>query len=299
MKRVSEECELCRNLKRRKIPKKKVEGADHTAYMIGESISIDFTRWFEDGSIEGEHVGLLAQINNTGYPMGITLKDHTEVIDALDTIYKYMRTKLGVSLIHIHADCDSLWYSVEGAQECLGKVARWCYHHVVDLTTNSPGISQQNGVIESTMSKVMALTSIQLRCAYLDIVFWARSFKHAVCLIGRRPWLHSKLKCLVESVTKIPFVVTFKEMVDMSVFAAPFGSMTIQGEGSMAQPVKASSMKSMGHFGLFMGIPQNKGFLTFSLVTLKVRNKYNVKFSRDLTKRPMLLRDAGLFSPVK
>ena len=298
MKRVSEDCELCRNLKRRKIPKKKVEGADHTAYMIGESISIDFTRWFEDGSIEGEHVGLLAQINNTGYPMGITLKDHTEVIDALDTIYKYMRTKLGVSLIHIHADCDSLWYSVEGAQECLGKVARWCYHHVVDLTTNSPGISQQNGVIESTMSKVMALTSIQLRCAYLDIVFWARSFKHAVCLIGRRPWLHSKLKCLVESVTKIPFVVTFKEMVDMSVFAAPFGSMTIQGEGSMAQPVKASSMKSMGHFGLFMGIPQNKGFLTFSLVTLKVRNKYNVKFIRDLTKRPMLLKDAGLFSPV-
>jgi len=298
MKRVSEDCELCRNLKRRKIPKKKVEGADHTAYMIGESISIDFTRWFEDGSIEGEHVGLLAQINNTGYPMGITLKDHTEVIDALDTIYKYMRTKLGVSLIHIHADCDSLWYSVEGAQECLGKVARWCYHHVVDLTTNSPGISQQNGVIESTMSKVMALTSIQLRCAYLDIVFWAKSFKHAVCLIGRRPWLHSKLKCLVESVTKIPFVVTFKEMVDMSVFAAPFGSMTIQGEGSMAQPVKASSMKSMGHFGLFMGIPQNKGFLTFSLVTLKVRNKYNVKFIRDLTKRPMLLKDAGLFSPV-
>ena len=298
MKRVSEDCELCRNLKRRKIPKKKVEGADHTAYMIGESISIDFTRWFEDGYIEGEHVGLLAQINNTGYPMGITLKDHTEVIDALDTIYKYMRTKLGVSLIHIHADCDSLWYSVEGAQECLGKVARWCYHHVVDLTTNSPGISQQNGVIESTMSKVMALTSIQLRCAYLDIVFWARSFKHAVCLIGRRPWLHSKLKCLVESVTKIPFVVTFKEMVDMSVFAAPFGSMTIQGEGSMAQPVKASSMKSMGHFGLFMGIPQNKGFLTFSLVTLKVRNKYNVKFIRDLTKRPMLLKDAGLFSPV-
>ena len=217
MKRVSEDCELCRNLKRRKIPKKKVEGADHTAYMIGESISIDFTRWFEDGSIEGEHVGLLAQINNTGYPMGITLKDHTEVIDALDTIYKYMRTKLGVSLIHIHADCDSLWYSVEGAQECLGKVARWCYHHVVDLTTNSPGISQQNGVIESTMSKVMALTSIQLRCAYLDIVFWTRSFKNAVCLIRRRPWLHSKLKCLVESVTKIPFMVTFKEMVDMSV----------------------------------------------------------------------------------
>ena len=298
MKRVSEDCELCRNLRRRKIPKKTVEGADHTAYMIGESISIDFTRWFEDGSIEGEHVGLLAQINNTGYPMGITLKDHTEVIDALDTIYKYVRTKLGVSLIHIHADCDSLWYSVEGAQECLGKVARWCYHHVVNLTTNSPGISPQNGVIESTMSKVMALTSIQLRSAYLDIVFWARSFKHAVCLIGRRPWLHSKLKCLVESVTKIPFVVTFKEMVDMSVFAAPFGAMTIQGEGSMAQPVKASSMKSMGHFGLFMGIPQNKGFLTFSLVTLKVRNKYNVKFIRDLTKRPMLLKDAGLFSPV-
>jgi len=298
MRRVSEECELCRSLRRRKIPKKGVEGADHTVYMIGESISIDFTRWFEDGSIEGEHVGLLCQINNTGYPMGFTMKDHLEIIEALDTIYKYIRTKMGVNLIHIHADCDSMWYTVEGAQECLGKVARWCYHNCVDLTTNSPGISQQNGIIESTMSKVMALTSVQLRCAYLDIVFWARSFKHAVCLIGRRPWLHSKLKALMESVTKIPFVVTFKEMVDMSVFAAPFGCLTIQGEGSMAKPVKASSMKRMGHFGLFMGLPQGKGFLTFSLVTLKVRNKFNVKFIRDLTKRPMLLKDAGLFSPV-
>ena len=113
MRRVSEECELCRSLRRRKIPKKGVEGADHTIYMIGESISIDFTRWFEDGSIEGEHVGLLSQINNTGYPMGFTMKDHQEITEALDTIYKYIRTKLGVCLIHIHADCDSMWYSVD------------------------------------------------------------------------------------------------------------------------------------------------------------------------------------------
>ena len=298
MRRVSDECELCRSLRRRRIPKKRVEGADHTTYLIGESVSIDFTRWFEEGSIEGEHVGLLAQINNTGYPMGFTMKNHTEVINALDDLYKFIRTKLGVSLIHIHADCDTLWYSVEGAQECLGKVAQWCYRHCCNLTTNSPGISQQNGVIESTMSKVMGLTSIQLRCAYLSIVFWSRSFKHAVCIIGRRPWVHSKLKLLRESVTKIPFVVTFKELVDWSYFAASFGCLAIQGEGSMIQPVKANTMKNMGQFGLFMGLPQSKGFLIFSLVTLKVKNKYNVKFIRDLTKRPVLLKDAGLFSPL-
>ena len=57
-------------------------------------------------------------------------------------------------------------------------------------------------------------------------------------------------------------------------------------------------MKNMGQFGLFMGLPQSKGFLIFSLVTLKVKNKYNVKFIRDLTKRPVLLKDAGLFSPL-
>ena len=160
MKRVSEDCELCRSLRRRKIPRKTVDGIDHTVYLTGESVTIDFTRYFEQGSIEGEHVGLLCQINNTGYPLGLTMKDHKDIIGALDIIYKFVRTKLGVSLIHIHADCDSMWYSVEGAQDCLTKVARWCFHFCVKLSTNSPGISQQNGVIESTMSKVMALTSI-------------------------------------------------------------------------------------------------------------------------------------------
>ena len=33
-------------------------------------------------------------------------------------------------------------------------------------------------------------------------------------------------------------------------------------------------------------------------MTLKVKNKYDVKFIRDLSKRPMLLRDAELFQPV-
>ena len=32
MRRVSDECELCRSLRRRRIPKKGVEGADHTTY---------------------------------------------------------------------------------------------------------------------------------------------------------------------------------------------------------------------------------------------------------------------------
>ena len=187
MQRVSEDCELCRSLRRRRIPSSTIDGIDHTVYLTGESVTIDFTRYFEQGSIEGEHVGLLCQINNTGYPLGITMKDHREIVDGLDIIYKFVRTKLGVSLIHIHADCDSMWYSVEGAQDCLTKVARWCFQFCVKLSTNSPGISQQNGVIESTMSKVMALTSIQLRGAYLDIVFWARSFKHAINLIGKRP----------------------------------------------------------------------------------------------------------------
>ena len=68
-------------------------------------------------------------------------------------------------------------------------------------------------------------------------------------------------------------MVTFQEIPDMSNFAAPFGCIAIFGEGTMEKPVKANTMRQMGHFGIFVGLPQGKGFLMFSLVTLKVKNE--------------------------
>ena len=143
----------------------------------------------------------------------------------------------------------------------LRKVGRWCFVNGVALSTNVPGQSQQNGVIEGSMNQVMALTSVQLQCSFLNELFWDRSFMLAIFILARRYRKNSKSIHLRNSWHKSSYTAWSGLLFDISILICAFGQALI-----LKNDKKSNQYKRQGELALFMGIPANsKGWLVWNV----------------------------------
>ena len=218
--------------------------------------------------------------------VGQTLQNHTFICDALDWLKNYVRTEQrGVQLRCLYADCDPIWFSTDELRMFLRKVGRWCFVNGVALSTNVPGQSQQNGVIEGSMNQVMALTSVQLQCSFLNELFWDRSFMLAIFILARRYRKNSKSIHLRNSWHKSSYTAWSGLLFDISILICAFGQALI-----LKNDKKSNQYKRQGELALFMGIPANsKGWLVWNVPRQKYQVRYNVRVIKDMMMWPARL----------
>ena len=286
MKGYADQCPYCLSRRRRRQPKKRHEHVDRRSWAIGEKWTMDFTAMCLKSSWDLNRVGILFEENETDMLVGQTLQNHTFICDALDWLKNYVRTeRRGVQLRCLYADCDPIWFSTDELRMFLRKVGRWCFVNGVALSTNVPGQSQQNGVIEGSMNQVMALTSVQLQCSFLNELFWDRSFMLAIFILARRYRKNSKSIHLRNSWHKSSYTAWSGLLFDISILICAFGQALI-----LKNDKKSNQYKRQGELALFMGIPANsKGWLVWNVPRQKYQVRYNIRVIKDMMMRPARL----------
>ena len=286
VKGYADVCPYCLSRRRRRQPRGRAESVDRPAYVMGEMWSMDFTAMTLRESHDKNRVGVLFEESISEVLVGVALKDHTHITEALDFLWNYVRTeKRGVQLRVLYADCDPIWFSTNELKMFLRKVGRWCFMRSVVLFTNATGQSSQNGRIEGGMSRVMSLTSVQLQCSFLNELVWDRSFLHAIFIISRRYMQSPRSPHVKGSWHRMPHVVWSGRFTDLTILICAFGQALV-----LKNDKKNNSYERQGELALWMGIPwQSKGWLVWNVPRQRYQIRYNVKVIKNMMLRPAQL----------
>ena len=286
VKGYADVCPYCLSRRRRRQPRGRAESVDRQAYVMGEMWSMDFTAMTLRESHDKNRVGVLFEESISEVLVGVALKDHTHITEALDFLWNYVRTeKRGVQLRVLYADCDPIWFSTNELKMFLRKVGRWCFMRSVVLFTNATGQSSQNGRIEGGMSRVMSLTSVQLQCSFLNELVWDRSFLHAIFIISRRYMQSPRSPHVKGSWHRMPHVVWSGRFTDLTILICAFGQALV-----LKNDKKNNSYERQGELALWMGIPwQSKGWLVWNVPRQRYQIRYNVKVIKNMMLRPAQL----------